>query len=261
MKLSISNIAWGKENDKLVYQYLKKQELAAIEIAPTRIFPFNPYDSLVEAINFRDELYNKYGLKISSIQSIWYGRSEKVFGSTAERQQLIDYTKKAIDFASALECHNLVFGCPKNRVIASIGDYDIALEFFFELGEYAAQKNTVLALEANPVIYHTNFMNKTEDALDMVKRISSSGCLVNLDLGTMIYNEENLDIISDSLHFINHIHISEPNLAIIEKRELHKALARVLKDSYTGYVSVEMGKQNDITNVFDTVTYIREVFS
>ena len=49
------------------------------------------------------------------MQSIWYGMIEK-FDSSDKRQKLIKYTKKAIDFAVAIECSKLVFGCPKNRV-------------------------------------------------------------------------------------------------------------------------------------------------
>lgn len=52
-----------------------------------------------------------------SMQSIWYGRTEKLFGTEEERNLLLDYTKSAVDFAAAIGCKNLVFGCPKNRCI------------------------------------------------------------------------------------------------------------------------------------------------
>ena len=49
MKLSISNIAWEKELDQEMYEYLSQICYDAIEIAPTRIFEETPYDKLKEA--------------------------------------------------------------------------------------------------------------------------------------------------------------------------------------------------------------------
>ena len=42
MKLSISNIAWSDKYDKEMYQFLYKNQIEGIEIAPTRIFSENP---------------------------------------------------------------------------------------------------------------------------------------------------------------------------------------------------------------------------
>ena len=80
MKLSISNIAWLTEDDEQIYAFLKEQGFIGIEIAPTRIFPQDPYDNLEKAQDFAINLKQNYNLNISSMQSIWYGRTEKIFG-------------------------------------------------------------------------------------------------------------------------------------------------------------------------------------
>ena len=95
MKLSISNIAWAKTDDLKMYEYVAQQGFQGIEIAPTRIFEDNPYDKLQEAEDFAKQLKNEYGLEISSMQSIWFGKTQKIFGSQEERNELIEYTKKA----------------------------------------------------------------------------------------------------------------------------------------------------------------------
>ena len=118
MKLSISNIAWDSGEDDKIYLLMQKYGFSGLEIAPTKIFPQNPYDKIEEAKLWAQNLKEKYGFVIPSMQSIWYGRSEKIFASAEDRQILINYTKKAIDFASAIGCKNLVFGCPKNRKMA-----------------------------------------------------------------------------------------------------------------------------------------------
>ena len=261
MKLSISNIAWSKEHDLEMYEYLRKEKFEGLEIAPTRIFEENPYDNLEEARLFSQDLKNHKGLEISSIQSIWYGRSENIFGSKDERKELLEYTKKAIDFASSINCNNLVFGCPKNRVISGNEDEEIALKFFYKLGQYAKDKGTVLSMEPNPIIYNTNFINYTIEAFKFVKKVNSIGFKVNVDVGTIIYNKEDLNVISDNMELINHIHISEPNLALIEKRELHIKLSQILKEKkYNNFISIEMGKRDNLEEVKESIKYMQEVF-
>ncbi len=73
---------------------------------------------------------NEYGFCVPSMQSIWYGRQEKIFHSPEDREALTEYTKKAIDFAAAIGCGNLVFGCPRNRNIEGEYDPDVATDFF-----------------------------------------------------------------------------------------------------------------------------------
>ena len=85
MKLSISNIAWEQKYDTEMYVFLKSMGITGLEIAPSRIFPENPYEQKKKATDWKEELLNNYGLEISSMQSIWYGHTERIFGSEEER--------------------------------------------------------------------------------------------------------------------------------------------------------------------------------
>lgn len=261
MKLSVSNIAWTKENDDKMYQFLADEGIQGLEIAPTRIFPELPYEKLADATTFAEGLKHKYGLVIPSMQSIWFGRSENIFASKEERDILLGYTKKAIDFAAAVGCRNLVFGCPRNRAYTDAAALNLAIPFFKELGDYAFEKGTVLSMEANPVIYNTNYCNTTQEALDLIKAVDSRGFMLNLDLGTMVYNEESIAIVHEAVDYINHVHISEPGLALIQKRSLHEELAEYLVSvSYDGFVSLEIKTQENVQDVKDMVYYLKDVF-
>ena len=101
MKLSISNIAWSENEDEQVYALMQKYGFTGLEIAPTRIFPSEPYGDLKRVKEWAGKLESEYGFSIPSMQSIWFGRQEKIFGSSKEREILSDYTKKAVDFAAA----------------------------------------------------------------------------------------------------------------------------------------------------------------
>jgi len=263
IKLSISNIAWGVEYDAEMYQFLHDAGYQGLEIAPTRIFPENPYDKLSEAKDWVAQLKENYGLEIPSMQSIWYGHNEKIFGTNEERKVLIDYTKKAVDFAETIECRNLVFGNPRNRDTDDIPrNYPIAIDFFREIGDYAAEHNTTIAIEANPPIYNTRFINKTEQAVEIAYKCNCEGIKVNVDLGTIIYNKEDINYLKQIPGYINHIHISEPKLALIEKTKLHHELYKILIGmDYSHYVSIEMRNNYSIGDVKATVNYIKETFS
>lgn len=263
MKLSISNIGWSEAYDSSMYNIMSEYSFLGLEIAPTRVFPENPYDHLIEAKKWREELQSRYGFTVTSMQSIWYGRSEKLFGSNEEREILTAYTQKAIDFAEAIGCGNLVFGCPGNRSIPSGRDVDmdIILRFFRELGDYAYKHHTVIAMEANPPIYNTNFLNTTKETIAFIENVDSKGVLLNLDVGTMVENGEDVSVLKNKQHLINHIHISEPGLKPIQKRKLHKELAEMLRGiDYQRFVSIETGRQDDKDSLVDMMKYIKEIF-
>lgn len=261
MNLSISNIAWESIYDEEMYLYLQQSGYAGLEIAPTRVFPESPYNHISEAKEWALNLKTKYCLEIPSMQSIWYGHTERLFGSNEERKQLIDYTKKSILFAEAIGCKNLVFGNPKNRDTDDLSrDLEIALQFFKEIGDYAFNHNTVISLEPNPVIYNTRFMNTTAETVQVIEAVNSKGIKLNVDLGSMIYNNEDVEYLKQISQHIHHIHISEPGLKSLEKRtELHKSILSIAnKYCCNSFVSIEMGKQK-IDDVKEIMEYLMDL--
>ena len=262
MRLAVSNIAWGAADDDKVYTLLKQNGYEGVEIAPTRVFPNCPYDDLKAASGWMQWMKKAYGLCVPSMQSIWYGRQERLFGAEEERRQLIDYTMKAIDFAESIGCRNLVFGCPRNRVLPEGMTDEAAVTFFHAMGDYAVQHHTVIGMEANPPIYNTNYINDTAAALDMIHRVNSPGFRLNLDVGTMIFDDEDVELLAGHVSLINHVHISEPGLKPIQERALHSRLARVLRnEKYQHFVSIEMGLMHDLNNLGDILAYVRDVFA
>ena len=188
MKLSISNIAWKKEHDKEMYQVCRDMGYHGIEIAPSRIFGKYPYKNMKEAYEYRDELKKLYHLEVSSVQSIWYGKQGFLFKE--DYDLFVDYTYQVIRFASQLGAGNIVFGSPEIRRIFQPEDYQKGMKFFVNISRYAEKYNTVFSIEANPAVYGTNYINETLEAVDIVKRIGSEHLKVNLDIGTIICNDE-----------------------------------------------------------------------
>lgn len=144
-------------------------------------------------------------------------------------------------------------------MISDKGDLRIAVQFFEELGAYARAHHTIIGMEANPPIYHTNFLNTTSEAIDFIEMVRSDGLKLNLDVGTMIENAESLECLDGKEHLIHHVHISEPGLKRISNRGIHKELGIFLRAcDYRGYVSIEMGKQESADSVVGVMKYVRE---
>ena len=261
MKLSISNIAWDAAQDDAVYTLMRKYGYSGLEIAPTRILPEAPYDQIEAAEKWSKELKARWGFSVPSLQSIWYSRQEKIFGTDEERLFLIDHSKRAIDFAAVVGSRNLVFGCPRNRILPEGTDPNVAITFFRELGDYAASKGTTIGMEANPTIYHTNYINDTRSAINLIGQVNSKGFMLNLDVGTMIQNREAVSELINHVHLISHVHISEPGLKPIEERNLHQELKKILtEENYGGFVSIEMAKVAEVSVVENALVYVRSIF-
>lgn len=249
MKLAISNIAWTKEEDNKVYNLMKKYGFDGLEIAPTRLWD-KPYEQSEKTLFNFSEGINKRGLNLVSMQSLLYGKPKMtIFENSSKRKNTLNYLKKAIDFASTLNINTLVFGSPKNRVIADGLNQnmamDIAIEFFTELGKYANKKNTVFCIEPNPKDYKTNFINTTDEALDIVKAVNNEGFRLNIDCGAITLNKTPYKVIEKAVEYAGHFHISEPFLNRVEGKH-HKEISTWIKGTnYNKYLSIEM--RNSLT--------------
>ena len=258
MKLAASEIAWQENEAEEAFAILQKAGFCGLEIAPPRIAGPLPYAAPKKAAAFARRVKQQFGLAVCSMQSIWFGQQGSLFGP--ERAQLLQYTKDAILFAEAAACKNLVFGCPKNRNMPKVATENDAISFFKEIGDFAAQHGTVVSLEPNPPIYGTNFINTTKQALAMAGKVASPGFMVNVDFGTIVENKESVESFSGAVPMLHHVHISEPNLVLVQKRPQHKELAALLRqEGYAGYVSIEM-KAQPLAELASTCAYVAEVF-
>ena len=260
MKLAASNLAWSPQQDSTVLRYMADHGFTGLEVAPTKIIQNRPYDYPEEAREYSEKIKSEYGLQICSMQSLWYGIPQRIAESAETQAMLLEYTKRAIRFADAIECRNIVFGCPRNRVIKNDGEKHIVEEFLLKCAEESAKYGIVIAVEANPPIYQTNYLNSTYQVLDLIKRKNHPSLKLNLDCGTVIENGEMLEWLGEEINFIHHVHISEPMLATIKKREIHQILADNLKNKYDYFVSIETQQQGNLEALFSTIDYLRDIF-
>lgn len=242
MKLAVSNIAWKAEDDATAYAMLRELGVQRLEIAPTRFWP-NLLDVTESMAREQAERLANEGLPVCAFQALLFGKPElQLFGN----RDLIDYTKRVCQIASWMGAKALVFGSPKNRLrgeLAADVAFAKAREAFREIGDFAAERNVMLCLEANPPGYGGDFMTTAPEAAALVRAIDSPGIALNFDMGEVIMNGEDASaLIRECLPIIAHFHISEPLLEPFQptRREQLDAAQTLREVGYDGVVSVEM---------------------
>lgn len=184
-----------------------------------------------------------------SIQSIMFGSSASdIFKSDSSMLNALNHLKALHSFLYNTGIKNLVFGSPKIRNVDSAEDLKRANKFFKVLSkEY---KNCIISIEPNPAPYGTNFLNTSKDTFDYVNKLNISNVKVNLDLGAAIYNGElpNDIINSETINFINHVHVSSMYLLDIESNvDYYRECIKLLDSlNYDKYVSLEIKSFKDI---------------
>ncbi|MBR3180177.1 TIM barrel protein [Candidatus Saccharibacteria bacterium] len=245
-------MAWDRASDAEMLPFLQSLMYAGIEVVPSGITDY---------YRFFKDTWDNYRLEIASFNGIWQGRMENIF-DMEQRNTLAILTREIIDHAAEARCKNIVFDCARNRLRPVDANMDKVNAWFKELGDYAAAKGTVLAVEACPATLGTNFINTVHESFEYVKRIGSPGLKVNADFGALLENQEDVNDIISNLALVNQVQISETQLLPIRERPEHQKLAELLKkNDFQGFVSVEMQNPGNLETVKNVARYIAGVFN
>lgn len=220
---SVSNIAWPFEDRLQAYATLAEHGFGGLEIAPGLFFadaedPFEPTPQQ------RDRALREIaeaGLSLVSMQSLLFGvDGAALFEDAAALQRLETGMERAISLAGRLQIPNLVFGSPRQRIVPEDMTGKEALDraaiVFARLGNIAQAEGTVIAMEANPAVYGTNFLTHGRQALEFARAVDHPAVRFILDIGAMHINdvfEQTPQMIAEAGDLMSHVHFSEPQLA------------------------------------------------
>lgn len=263
MKIAISNIAWQVKEEESIAQIMQSFNITGVEIAPTKIC-----DSPLTATNAEIESYRKFwqsrGIEIVAMQALLFGRPDlTIFRNAEKRKETLDYLSDTIELGSKLGAKSLIFGSPNNRRIENLTGNEveeIAVSFFFELGEIAAKYGIKFCIEPNPTVYNCNFINTSQEGLELVEKVNSDGFGLHLDAAAMTLNGEAIETtIVQCFSRLCHFHISEPFLAPVGEGKVDRqTFANTLANlNYQGWKSIEMKAQNIDSNIENVTEALR----
>jgi len=258
MELCFSNIAWDSENELEIALFLKGAGITNIEVAPGKLF-----NSIVDVTD-REVLgaktkWKKLGFDILSMQGLLFNRNDlQVFASSEAQKNLFNYLVRLMKIASSLGVLNLVFGSPMNRCYPTGMPYKKVLSdavvFFRKIGDAAKSEGVYFCVEPVSEVHGGNFIQNTEEAIELVKLIDHSNIRINLDTSTLLMNGENIEqSILIATPFIQHFHISAPNLSPVSDQVIPFELIKSMlsKINYKKSISVEMRARESIYQVDD----------
>ena len=266
MKLTISNIAWKSCSDNSYLKLIKKHKIKSLEYAPDIILRG---DYSTKNILETKKYWNTHKIKLYSMQSILFGsKNAYMFGDKIQKNIFLNEIIKKIDLAHKLGSKILIFGSPQNRIIFKKKKKlleQISIKIFSKIADYCHKKKIYFCLEANPKLYGCEYINNTNEAINLIKRINKPYFRLNLDLGTIIANKEDLsEIISKNSNLIKHVQISTPYLRSISryKSKIKELIYYLYKFKYNGHVSIEMleKKNNNIKIVSESIKIVKLMF-
>lgn len=245
MRLSISNIAWLREEERDIARLLQEERLRYVEVAPTRIAD-DPRSLTRTALREYRTFWSDHGIEIGAMQSLLFNRPElHVFRSDAGLRVTVEYLRVIIDVGAQLGAEVLVFGSPKQRTVGGIAPDDVRrreLEFFSEVGAAAAAAGVRFCIEPNPPAYGCDYLNTIAEVVALLDRVPSEGLGLHADAAAMTMVGDAPAELTALVPVLRHFHISEPDLALIGSGGVpHERFAAALRaGDYGRLVSIEM---------------------
>ena len=247
MKFCISNLAWDPKDDPIIFNLIKKK-INYLEYSPSLLIKNLRSEKEITKVK---QIWKRRKIKLYSMQSILYNvNNSYIFGNKTQQKNFYNEVQKKIILAKKLNTKIIVFGSPKNKMIFGKKKKfldKISFEMFKKISLISEKYKIIFCLEANPKIYGTEYLTHTTDAIKLAKKINSRYFKVNLDLGTIISNNENVNyLLKNYMKFFAHAQISSPGLKnLLKYKKKIKYFLKILSNyKYNKVVSIETLKKN-----------------
>ena len=265
--LAVSNIICNSINKIQFYKLLSTSGIQYLEAACTK---WNTWQYIFqENINSEISTIKDSSLNLYSLQSIHYGIPYNLFLDSDNYISLLDHTKNIIKLAKSNNIKILVFGSPKNRYRSDISDNSvdsIFINFFRELDNYcySIEWDGYICIENNSKQYKCNYLNSIGEVANIVRQIDASHIKMMIDLGNIIMENDNLELIYNYKDIIKHIHISCPNMGtdIFHYRRQISILKNICIDiGYNQVITLEALNKTNSTSESETIYNIVKEFT
>ncbi|MCM8806970.1 MAG: sugar phosphate isomerase/epimerase [Candidatus Omnitrophica bacterium] len=247
MKIGICNEIFKDWNFERVFNYIKSIGYEGLEIAPFTISDdvrIIPEDQIKEIKSISE----KTGIKI--IGTHWLlVKPEGLSISSPDknlRKKTSEYLSALVEFTSKIGGEIMVFGSPKQRKINEGQTYNEVKNYLKEVImpvlEKCEEKNIYFCIE--PLARsETNFINKAEEAIEIIEEINHPYLKLHLDVKAMSDEEKPIpEIIEMGAKYLKHFHVNDKNLLGPGFGEIdYKPIIEKLKKiGYNGWLSVEV---------------------
>ena len=230
----------------------KKNNIDYIEIPLTLIFKNFIFNKSV-ADKFIKKLI-RYDIKVSSVQSIFYGKKFNIFNKS-QHKQILNHLRKVCIISNKLGAKNMIFGSPKNRTKGKLSKQEaekISINIFKKISILCNKYNINFCLEPNAKSYGCDFINKLSEAKKILKKVNYRNFLINVDTGN-IYQEDDINSLPKIKNEnVGNYQISEKKLGKInEKNTKHQAILKKFRpiDSFVSMEQKGLSRRNILQEI------------
>ena len=192
------------------------------------------------------QLLKKYQIKASSVVQIFTDERHPISAKETIRRNAVKYVKDCINMANEIEAPVVTTSCSACMKVSPEAPFEkersLAIEFLRETGEYAEKLGIKLAVEPWNR-YETYFINRLEQALDLINAVGLKNVGVMGDLFHMNIEESSLaGALTKVGSRLVHLHIADSNRAApgrghLDFRPIMDALKSI---RYENYASMEL---------------------
>ena len=219
LKLSVSMLALdNKKNLKRFIKILKDEKINYLELPITKIF--DNYNFNLKKLRIFKQLLKKNSLKISSIQSIFFGKEQLNIFDRSQHKAILSHIKKILRFSKYLGAKNIIFESQKNKkknLKKKLQQNLVGVEILKKIINECKKKKIVFCIEPNARYYNCNYINSILQAIKLVKKINYKNFLINADTGNISLENKRLVNFRKQKKFFGNFQISEKDLVSLSK--------------------------------------------
>lgn len=174
-EIVVSNVCWFPFKDKEMWTYLRSVGVTNLNISLSMYRTVN-----VHFVRDLKQRLDNAGLKVFSVNSIFYGRKENVF---SDYYTYVQHFKKMLHFAKILGAQCVIYGSANSRYVHSsiIHEYDsykrahdMFLKTMQEIADIAKELDLLIYIKPNVKKVGCNYLFDESQVNDMVSAIDHS---------------------------------------------------------------------------------------
>lgn len=260
LKLGVSLLALDdKKNLNNFVKILKKEKINYLELPITKVF--NNFDFNLKKFRLFKQLLKKNSLKISSIQSIFFGKPDLNIFDVGKHKIILSHIKNILKISKYLGAKNIIFGSPINRRINLKKKKQqtlVGIKIFKKIANECKKNKIFFCIEPNAKYYKCNYINSIQQAIKLVKIINSKNFLINVDTGNISLENKKLINFKKNSKLFGNFQISEKNLARISKGNINHEKILSHFDLTKKMISLEMNNVK-IGNLITEVRKFKDI--